>query len=412
MVARSARQTRPPVDLWLMTTTRRTILSLAGAAPLALAVGDPAGADPGYAKVPDGLKSGGELDKFVAELAAKDEFSGSLLLTHRGRPVLSRSYGMANKALGIPNGPDTIFALASVTKVLTALSVVQLVERGKLSFGAKLGTLLDGFTPEIGEAVTVHHLLTHTSGLGDFHAVPGFWETARTWTSAQQVMDGITQIIRGMPVAFPAGASHAYSNAGFHLLGAIVEKVSGLSYYDYVRQNVFRPAGMSSSDFYTKPQWRTDPRIAHPYTRSTSGERTDDIGSRYFIGTPAGEAFCTCADLDRFTQALLRGKLIGRPFLQLYTGGKVPMPQMRPPGSPPLPPPPGPPPVALQCYGPIGSVAGGQWTLGHGGGSPGVSTSLDVFPDSEWTVVVFSNYDPPASQPIAGMARQLITGQR
>jgi CubicO group peptidase (beta-lactamase class C family) len=411
MVARSARQTHPLVDLWLMTTTRRTILSLAGAAPLALAIGDPAGADPGYAKVPDGLKPGGELDTFVADLAAKDEFSGSLLLTHRGRPVLSRSYGMANKALGIPNRPDTIFALASVTKVLTALSVVQLVERGQLSFGTKLGTILDGFAPEIGQAVTVHHLLTHTSGLGDFHRVPGFWETARTWTNDQQVMDGITRIIRGMPVAFPAGASHAYSNAGFHLLGAIVAQVSGLSYYDYVRQNVFRPAGMSRSDFYTKPQWLTDPRIAHPYTRRESGDRADDIDGRYFIGTPAGEAFCTCADLDRFTQALLGGKLISPPFLQLYAGGKVPMPPMQPPpGSPPLPP--GPPPVVLQCYGPIGRAAGGQWTLGHGGGSPGISTSIDVFPDSRWTVVVFSNYDPPAAQPVAGMARQLITGQR
>jgi CubicO group peptidase (beta-lactamase class C family) len=411
MVARSARHTRPPVDLCRMTTTRRTVLSLAGAAPLALAIGDPAGADPGYAKVPDGLKPGGQLDKLVAELAARDEFSGSLLLTHRGRPVLSRSYGMANEALGIPNRPDTIFALASVTKMITALSVVQLVERGKLSFGAKLGTLLDGFAPEIGQVVTVHHLLTHTSGLGDFHLVPGFWETARTWTSAQQVMDGITQVIRGMPVAFAAGASFAYSNAGFHLLGAIVAKISGLSYYDYVRQNVFRPAGMTSSDFYTKPQWLTNSRIAHPYTRPEPGERVDDIDGRYFIGTPAGDAFCTCADLDRYTQALLGGKLIGPPFLQLYVGGKVPMPPMSPPpGSPP--PPPGPPPVALQCYGPIGSVAGGQWTVGHGGGSRGISTSLDVFPDSRWTVVVFSNYDPPAAQPIARMARQLITGQR
>ncbi|MFC4106262.1 serine hydrolase domain-containing protein [Micromonospora zhanjiangensis] len=394
-----------------MTTTRRTILSLAGAAPLALALGNPAGADPGGAKVPGGLKAGGELDRFVADLAAKDEFSGSLLLTHRGRPVLSRSYGMADKARGIRNGPDTIFALASVTKVITALSVVQLVERGKLSFAARLGTLLDGFAPEIAEAVTIHHLLTHTSGLGDFHQVPGFWETARTWASAQQVMDGITQVIRGMPVAFPAGSGQAYSNAGFHLLGAIVAKVSGLSYYDYVRRNVFQPAGMSSSDFYTKPEWRTDPRIAHPYTGPKSGERTDDIDSRYFIGTPAGEAFCTCADLDRFTQALLRGKLISPPFLQLYAGGKVPLPPMQPPpGSPP--PPPGPPPVTLQCYGPIGSVTGGQWSLSHGGGSSGISTSLEVFPDSRWTVVVFSNYDPPAVQPVAGMARHLIAGQR
>ena len=386
-----------------MTATRRTILSLAGAAPLALAIGEPTVAGPGGRKIPDGLKPGGALDMLVAELAARDQFAGSLLLTHLGRPVLNRSFGMANKALGIPHGPDTIFALASATKLLTALSVLQLVERGKFTLGTALGALLDGFPPGIGETVTVHHLLTHTSGLGDFHRVNGFWETARTWTSAQQVMDGITQIIKGMPVAFPAGAAYSYSNAGFHLLGEIVGRVSGLSYYDYVRQNVFQPAGMSSSDFFTKPQWLTDSRIAHPYTRLQSGERVDDIGNRYFIGTPAGEAFCTSADLDRFTQALLRGKLIGSPLLQLYTAGKVPVPQ---------PPRPGPPPTILQCCGPVGRVLGGQWTFGHGGGSPGISTSLEVFPDSGWTVSVLSNYDPPTAQPIAEMARQLITGLR
>lgn len=393
-----------------MTVTRRTVLSLAGAAPAALAIAAPAGADPGGAKVPGGLTPGGQLDKLAADLAGRDEFSGSLLLTHRGRTVLSRSYGMADKARGIPNGPETVYALASVTKVLTALSVVQLVERGKLSFDARLGTLLDGFAPGTGSAVTVHHLLTHTSGLGDFHQIPGFWAAARTWTSAQQVMDEITRMIRGMPIAFPPGSASAYSNAGYHLLGAIVAKVSGLSYYDYVRQNIFRPAGMSGADFYTKPQWLTDRRIAHPYTRLESGERVDHIGERYFIGTPAGEAFGSCADLDRFTRALLGGELVGAPFLQLYIGGKVPMPAP-PPGSPPgSPPPAGPPPVALQCYGPIGRVAGGQWMFGHGGGSPGISTSIEVFPDSRWTVTVLGNYDPPAAQPIAGLARQLITG--
>jgi CubicO group peptidase (beta-lactamase class C family) len=361
------------------------------------------------------LGPGGELDLFVADLAAKDEFSGSLLLTHEGRPVLARSYGMANRARSVRNGPDTAFALASVTKLATAVAVAQLAQRQKLAYTDSLAKYLGGFPAE----VTVHHLLTHTSGFGDYHEDPGYFAAAAGWTSAAEVMDGITGFIRRSAPLFPPGAGYSYSNSGYHLLGMIVAKTSGLSYHDYVRRNVFATARMRGSGFFTKPQWRTDRRIAHPYRRDpVTGQWTDTLEEFEFIGTPAGEAFATSADLERFARALWQQGFLDRGHTELTLSGKLQLPrQQPPPGNPPPPPPaPGPPPQAVyQCYGPIGTLLGGHWSFGHGGGNTaGVSTSVELHPALGRVTVVLSNYAGQAVLQIADLARRLITteGQR
>ncbi|MFG1647817.1 serine hydrolase domain-containing protein [Amycolatopsis sp. NPDC049252] len=356
----------------------------------------------------------GELDRFVAGLAAKDEFSGSLLLTCRGRPVLVRSYGMADRARSVRNGPDTAFALASVTKLATAVAIAQLAQRNKLAYTDPLAAYLDGFPA----GVTVHHLLTHTAGFGDYHQEPGYVAAAAGWTSAAEVMDGITAFIRRSAPLFPPGAGYSYSNSGYHLLGMIVAKVSGLAYHDYVRRNVFAAAGMRGSGFFTKPQWRTAPRIAHPYRRDpATGQWTDTVEEFEFIGTPAGEAFATSADLERFARALWQHGFLDRGHTELTLSGKLELPrQQPPPGSPPLPPPTGTPPQAVfQCYGPIGTLLGGHWSFAHGGGnSAGVSTSVELHPALGWVAVFLSNYAGQAVLQISDLARRLITteGQR
>jgi CubicO group peptidase (beta-lactamase class C family) len=319
--------------------------------------------------------------------------------------VLARSYGTANDSAA--NGPDTRFVLASVTKLFTAVAIAQLVQAGNVSYTGTLGAYVSGFPAEIADKVTVHHLLTHTSGLGDPFTMPGYLETALSWTSAEQVMDGTTDYIRRSALEFPPGAGNRYSNAGYHLLGVIVAQVSGQSYYDYVRDHVFHPAGMTSTDFHTKPQWRTDSRIAHPYAKQPSGERVDAIDQRMFIGTPAGDAFSTCADMARFARALQGAKLLNRAFTGITLGGKVPPPP--PSGSPPAA---GVGPrAAFQCYGPMTQLVNNQWVTGHGGGAPGTSTDLQMYPDSQWISVILSNYDYGRGMPspVMSKARDLIT---
>ncbi|WP_331770447.1 beta-lactamase family protein (plasmid) [Embleya sp. NBC_00888] len=418
-----------------MTSTRRRMLGVLGAAPLA--AGTVLGAE-GTARgdaradrdtrspgpIPEGLGPGGELDRFVADLAARDAFSGTLLITRRGRTVLSRAYGMADRRRDVPITPDTLFALASVTKLFTAVAVAQLVQRGRLSYASTVGTYLDGLPAEIADHVTLHHLLTHTSGLGNHQQAPGFEETAATWTTADQVMDGTLDFIRRMPLSFPPGAADRYSNSGYHLLGTIVARVSGRSWFDYARERIFRPAGMADTDFVTAPRWRRDPGIAHPYVKQPSGERVDDVAGRVFIGTPAGDAFSTTSDMDRFARALLRDKLLAPPFTRTLLGGKLPLgpPTSGPPpkdASPTGPSPTGPadpppgggdprPQATFQCYGPIGVVLADRWTFGHGGGAPGESTGIEMFPDGEWVIVVLGNYDQDTVRPVVGMARRLV----
>ncbi|GAB3464551.1 serine hydrolase domain-containing protein [Actinophytocola sediminis] len=378
------------------------MLGLLGTSGAVLATGAVAGAAPG-AFAADATPTRVDVrafDQFVREQAAMDAFSGSLLLVHRGRPVLARSYGRANDAA--PNGPDTLFAMASVTKLFTAVAIAQLVQAGKIAYTSTLGTYVSGFPAEIADTVTVHHLLTHTSGLGDTFTMPGYMEEALTWTDVDQVMNGTTDYIRRSSLEFVPGAGSRYSNAAYHVLGVIVAQVSGKSYYDYVREHVLRPAGMTATDFHTRPQWHTDPRIAHPYAKQPSGERVDTIDQRLYVGTPAGDAFTTCADMARFAHALRGSKLLNRAFTGITLSGKVPL---APPGQTS-----GVPHVGFQCYGPMTLLVNNQWVTGHGGGAPGTSTDFQLYPDSEWVTVILSNYDYDGGpSPVVMKARDLIT---
>lgn len=388
-----------------MTTTRRSLLTALGATSLATgAVLTTTGSTRADAapsgRIPDDLRPGGTFDKHVAELAAKDDFSGTIRLTYRDRTVLSRSYRMADKERSIPNEADTTFSLGSITKLFTGVAIGQLAQQGKLAYHEKLGRYLDGFPTETADTVTIHQLLTHRSGMGDFHS-DEYFEESRTWDSADEVMNGTMTFVREAPLEFTPGTSYQYSNSGYVTLGAIVAELSGQSYYDYVRQHVFDPAGMTSSDFYTKPQWRTDPRIAHPYAEQPSGGHVDTLEERPFIGSPAGESFANAPDLVRFTKALLGNELLDPPYTHLTLGPKTPREPLQASDEPTR--------IAFDTYAPGAVLFDGQWILGHNGGAPGVSVNLDWFPDSDWVAIVLGNYDIRTSEPVVSMARELIT---
>ncbi|QXJ24570.1 beta-lactamase family protein [Actinomadura graeca] len=387
-----------------MRPSRRTALKALGGTVVsggvaATPTGTAAASAPG--RIPRDLRPGGALDRLVADLAAEDRFSGSLLLTCQGRTVLSRSHGMADKAAGVRNGPETRFALASVTKLFTATAVHRLVQEGRLSYTDTVGAHLDGFPPEVATKVTIHHMLTHTSGLGDVFTLPGYPEESMTWTSADAVLNGTVDFIRKTRPAFPPGAGHLYSNAAVCLLGAIIAAVSRRPYYDYVAEHVFEAAGMRDSAFHTKPQCRSDPRIARPYARNP-GEphRTDNLEKGLFIGLPAGDSHATCADMERFAHALLDDDLLDAPYTDLMLGAKVPLPPRNPPT---------PSSAGFAGYGPVTSLSHGRWVHGHGGGNLlGASTSLDIVPASGWVIVVLSNYEAGTVEPIATLARRLV----
>jgi CubicO group peptidase (beta-lactamase class C family) len=379
-----------------MSTTRRSALGLFGAAGL-LATARPSVAAPATAASRD-LLPGGRFDQFVAERAAADQFSGLVMLVHRGRPVLTRCHGLANKERNVPNTPDIRFDLASITKGLTAVALTQLVQQGAVAFHQPLGAYLDGFPSDVSRA-TVHQLLTHTAGVGR----PGLTNQRPadedSWDSVDEVWQGMSAYLRTLPSRFTPGSQFSYSNDGYFVLGEIVATVSGLSFYDYVRQHVFTPAGMTKSDFFTKPQATTDDSIALGYATQPGGVRVDATALPGFpyVGGPFTGAYCTARDLLRFATALHGGKLLNPAFTHLVTTGKqavspVDLPQGQ-----------------FYGYGQVEAISGAHRIVGHSGGGPGRANNLDVFPDAGWVAIVLSNYDTSV-RPIVDLARQLILG--
>ncbi|GHO50426.1 serine hydrolase domain-containing protein [Ktedonospora formicarum] len=348
--------------------------------------------------LPATLAPGGELDQYVQQLAQQDQFSGTFLLAQRDKPVLLRAYGMANKARHIPNGPQTLYATASIAKSFTATAIAQLAQQQKLTFTDPIGKYLQGFPADIADSVTIHQLLTHTSGMGDFHLAPDYQAKLATWQSAAETLNGLLEIIKQQPLQSTPGTAFSYSNSGYVTLGAIVAHVSGMDYYDYIHQHVFAAAGMSKSRFYTKPQRERRGDIAHPY----NSEHIDISANQGFIGEPAGDAYTTVEDLLRYSRALQTHHLLNPSFTDLLMTGKVAV--------PPPPTPNGPVPTASsgqqpqgtpmplpqrsvkQAYGLLDSLTNGIRSVWHTGGSEGASTIFEMFPTLGYNLVILSNY--------------------
>ncbi|WP_199565575.1 serine hydrolase domain-containing protein [Spongiactinospora rosea] len=388
--------------------SRRSALGLMGAIPVAGAL--PA-ALTSRGRTPRELAPGGEYDEYIAALAAKDEFSGTILLAHRGETVLARAYGMADKARSIPNRVGTIFNLASASKPFTALAIMQLVARDKVKLHETLGTYLDGFPPESAGHVTVHQMLTHTCGLGDFQLDQEYQDNAETWTTEATTMDGIMAAVRRTPPKYTPGTRYEYSSSGIAVLGAIVARVSGQSYYDYVREHIFTPAGMTRTDFFDKPRWEKDARFAHPYWHDQAGRPIDGLhrpppplpsghrGFAPYIGNPGGGGFSTAGDLVRLDRALRRGRLLDAAYTELFMTLKHPT----PPASPSVQ-------VTGSAYGLIATMYDHRWLAGHGGSMvAGGTTNWTIYRDLHWTGVILTNYSKTDIRSIMNRERSFVT---
>ncbi len=200
------------------------------------------------------------LKQRIDQLVRQERFSGSLLVARHGKPVFSDARGMQDREKGIPNRLDTKYNLGSMNKMFTAVAVAQLVQQGKLKFTDTVGKHIPDYpNTDVASKVTLHHLLTHTGGTGDIFG-PDFDANLE---KLKDPKDYIALYGKRAP-QFEPGSSWAYSNYGMVLAGAIIERASGVSYYDYIRQNIYRPAGMNNSDSY----WKTDdtPNLAKGYT--------------------------------------------------------------------------------------------------------------------------------------------------
>ena len=251
----------------------------------------------------------------ASRLAARNDFAGSLIIARHGKRLLARSWGLANQATHAPMTLNTPMFLASAGKMFTAVATLQLVEAGKIGLDAPLGRYLTDYPNPDMAKVTVRQLLTHRGGTGDI-GILGREDGANR--ARVRTIDDMLRLNGARGPDFPPGSKAEYSNYGFILLGAIIEKVTGGSYYDYVAAHVFKPAGMTKSGF---PNHDHLQGVAVGYTHFFGAEAklVPNIDTLPWRGASAGGGVSTANDMLRFLDAMKGGKLLSPAMFKLAT---------------------------------------------------------------------------------------------
>ena len=308
------------------------------------------------------------LQAYAEELTANDQWSGVLLVSRYGRIVFEQVSGLADREAGTPISLDTQFRIGSMNKMFTAIATLQLIEAGLMTLDDVVGKHLSDYpNQDVASKVTIRHLLTHSGGTGDIFGP----EFTRNRMTLRRHIDYL-ELYGRRGLTHEPGAEHRYSNYGYVLLGAIIEKATGMPYYEYVRSKIFEPAGMNSTD--SMPETEHVPQRAPGYMRR-NGAWESNAETLPWRGTAAGGGYSTVGDLLRFALALESGVLVSDTIL-----AEAIRPQMEQYG-----------------YGFFVQGEGAMRSYGHGGGAPGMNGELRVYPELGYVVVGLSNLDPPAT---------------
>lgn len=259
-----------------------------------------------------------KLDRYLAELENEESFSGVVLIGQNGQETFSKTLGYADKEMGIRPSLDTQFNLSSGSKLFTGVGILKLVQEGKISVEDKIGE----YFPELeyGDRVTVHHLLTHSSGLSDFFKVEGF-----SYKNVKNCQD-VIPFIENQQLLFSPGDSVYYSTSGMVLLGALIEKISGSTYQEYIRENILQPLGMSHTSFINYVQASESTNLgdfAKGHVKNDQGEivkQKFNDRDREFVPLSAGGVWTSASDLLKFDHGVYSYKILKKEFVDLMTG--------------------------------------------------------------------------------------------
>ena len=319
------------------------------------------------------FKPGADFNASLDDYLKKLDFSGSVLIARNGQIEFEKAYGLANRRFNVPNKTTTRFDVGSVTKDLTKVAIGQLAQAGKLRLTDTIASHLPGYpNKDVASRITIEQLLKHTSGLGNIFT-PEYFNTPRL--KFRKLSDYVP-VFADDKLLFEPGTSRRYSNYGYIVLGLIIEAASGESYYDYVKRNVFDPAGMTSSGFFEADKIVPDVAMGYTKTQPDSGqpgnewyENTMRLPVR---GASDGGSHSTARDLFHFDRALRTHKLLRPAWTSWYFGGPVP--------------------AANDAGDTAVNRTPGAWA----GGAPGLNAVISS--DGEWTVVVLANVDPPMAE--------------
>jgi CubicO group peptidase (beta-lactamase class C family) len=323
------------------------------------------------------------LRKRLEDETASDKFAGAVLVAKQGKPLFAQAYGLADREHNIPNTLETRFTIASMNKMFTAVALMQQVQAGKVALSDPLGKYLPDYpNKELAAKVTIGELLTNTGGTGDIWG-PEFDKHRIGLHTPQDFIN----LYGNRALRFEPGSRWEYSNYGFILIGAVIERVSGQSYSDYVHRHVFDPAGMTSTSLGM--EGKAIPILSIEYTKMGATHWTPITDASINSGSPAGGGFSTVGDLLRFADALRLNKLLDAQHMKLMTTGRVANP------------------FGYDAYGFGVQIINGNQCFGHNGSSRGVNSDLEMCQDSSYTVVTLANVDPPAAEQVS----QFIIGR-
>ncbi len=299
-------------------------------------------------------------------------FSGAVLVARGDTLIYADAVGLADRKSGRANTLDTPINLGSINKMFTGIAIAQLQAAGKLDWQDTVGKHLPDFpNKKIRDQVTIHQLLTHTSGVGDYFN-PTHDARRHELDTQQEFLDTFVD----QPLAFEPGEGMAYSNGGPVILGLIIEALSGSDYYQYIRDHLYRPAGMAHADHYRRDD--TTSGMALGYLKTEDGAWQDNSGDLSLRGSAAGGGYASARDLFAYSRALANERLLTRAQLEtLWT----PHQQTGP--------------MAYGYLFTIGGTPDRRW-VGHNGGAPGISAEFIHYPDDGLMIVVLANQDHAA----------------
>lgn len=301
------------------------------------------------------------------------QFNGTVLVAEHGKITYMKGFGSANMEWDIPNQPDTKFRLGSITKQFTSMLILQLVQQGKLKLDAKITEYLPEYPKKTGDKITIHHLLTHTSGIPGYTEFPGFFRHLSRNPSAPE---DFVKFFADSSLLFEPGAKFSYSNSGYFLLGVIIEKITGKPYEEVLRQNILSPLNMNSTGYdHHSPLLK----------KRASGYEKD--GATY-VNAPyldmslpysAGALYSTVEDLYLWDQALYSDKLLPEKMRDLLFARHTP--------------------ARGSSYGygwflgkaPIGRTSDSAMVIEHGGGINGFNTLISRIPSEHHLIVLLNN---------------------
>jgi CubicO group peptidase (beta-lactamase class C family) len=324
-----------------------------------------------------------QIEAYLQPFVQSGNFTGAVFVSRQREIILRKAYGMANYELLVPNSPETRFHIASVSKPFTAAAILQLQEQGRLSITDPVARFLPDFPN--GEKITLDHLLTHTSGIPNVNDLPDYDVFAR----APHALQELVAKFAALPLEFQPGADYHYSNSNYNLLALIIEKASGESYGDYIRQHILLPAGMVTSG-HDGDASRLIPFVASGYQPRGIAVYEKAPYLDWSNKTGNGSLYSTLDDLSHFDRALNTDLILKSATREKYfVEGK---------GS---------------RYGWFIRKRSGHRVMSANGRSPGFTAELDRYPDDDVTIIVLSNsYASVSQDPIAAGIAAIVFGQQ